>query len=379
VLTVSDIQFHSYDYELLAESVADNIYRTKSVDLMSILKKFKKKSEKVYFNTPERYKKIVRGMFPIDDKIGWHPYAVKKAMELIKKNNYDFIVATIGPLTSGLIAHSLHKKTQIPYYIDYRDHMTLHAYPQYINKLLFKHAQRFEQKMLKRAKGVFVIGNLMKQLMVDNFGQYLSDKIQVVYNGYDEDDFAEPIVRNYDQQIRIRYVGNIYGNRSIENFISVVEQMIINHEIPLNVTIEFVGNLYIETLHLLNKEVLKPFINIIPQQTHSEAVKLIRTADLLLLFISTKDRNDFVPGKIFEYIRAEVPILAMIPEGGEVADIFRSLGHKYICNEENSEKIREFLYDFIHSTRTHEVKKDTTYSRENQTLNMIKVLKNNQN
>ena len=375
VLTVEDIQFHSYDHELLKESEADNIYRTNSFDLMSILKRFKKKdnnNSKIYFNTPERFKKIVRGSFPIDDKIGWFPFAYKKALELIKKNNYNFIIATIGPLTSGVLAYHLSKKTKLPFFIDYRDHMSLRTYPLYNNKILAKHSERYEKKMLRNASGVFVVGNMMKNMMISHFGDFLKKKIAVVYNGFDEDDFKENIVKEPDNIKYIRYVGNFFGARSVENFVKALEKMKQNSELPDDVKFQFIGNYFIETQNLLKSESLNDYIEIIPQQNHPKAVELIRTADLLLLFITEKERNDFVPGKVFEYIRSAVPIFSMIPTNGEVAHILRELNHKYICSLDDIPQIITFLKDFFDSDERIQVKYDEFYSRQSQTAVMIK-------
>ena len=381
VLTVADIQFHSYDYELLKESQADNIYKAKSFDVMSIYKKLKpnKNDNKLYFNTPERYKKMVRGLFPIDDKIGWFPFAYKKALGLLRAKKYDAIVATIGPNTSGYIAYKLHKKTNIPYFIDYRDHWTLHTYPHYSCRLLFKHAQRFEKKMLQAACGVFVVGKLKKEQMITHFGENLRDKIEVVYNGFDEDDFLSRRgadchtqsrsgdFQSPDTPVRIRYVGNFFGHRTIEPFIKALSEMKAENSLPESVKFEFIGNYFIETLKLLKTEELAGFIDIIPQVDHPKAVDYMRTADLLLLFVPTADGDDFVPGKVFEYIRTNVPILAMIPESGEPAQILRELGHKYICHMEDVSAIKAYLKDFFRGENRFEIKYDSAYSRENQT------------
>ena len=399
VLTVADIQFHSYDFELLQESRADNIYRTKSFDLMSLTKGKRKRDEvsiknspnSIYFSTPEKIKKIIRGMFPIDDKIGWFPFAYKKALHLLKNRQYSAIVATIGPYTSGVLAYCLHKKTNVPYFIDYRDHWTLHSYPQYRLKILNYHAKCLEKKILRHSKGVFVVSSLMKKKMIDEFGEYLLKKTEVVYNGFDDEDFLGTVrthlccpkkqtrhkITTLTQRSKcgsrlqfIRYIGNFYGNRNVQHFINVLNEMNQKNEIPANVRFEFVGNYFTETQRLLKSENLSSFIQIIPQVSHKEAVRLMQTADLLLLFIPSSDGEDFMTGKLLEYIRACVPILAMIPENGEAAKILRDSGHNLICKMEDEVTIRSILNDFLlksEKIKHHDFSCDEQYSRKNQT------------
>jgi glycosyltransferase involved in cell wall biosynthesis len=321
-----------------------------------------KSDGEMYFCTPERIKQKIRGAFPIDDKIGWYPFAYNKALELLRSKQYDAIVATVGPFTSGIIAYQLHKKTKIPYFVDYRDHWTLNAYPRYSLRLLHKHAQICESMMLESARGVFVTSKLKKENMLAKFGEHLREKTECVYNGFDEDDFSDCLPKKDTTQRHIRYVGTFCGYRSVEYFVQAIKE--IKDEIPSTVTIEFIGNYHIETLSLLKSSEV---INVHSQVTHSKAVNLMRTADLLLLFVSSVDGEDFMPGKVFEYIRANVPVLAMVPMNGEPAKILQELGHTAMCKMEDVDAIKAHLRDFFTQDRKPMVKSETSYSRENQT------------
>jgi len=167
--------------------------------------------------------------------------------------------------------------------------------------------------------------------------------------------------------INIRYVGNFFGHRSIEPFIRLLLEMKKENSLPENVKFEFIGNYFIETMMLLKTESLAEHIKIIPQVDHPKAVEYMRTAEMLLLFIPTIDGDDFMTGKVFEYMRAEVPILAMIPADGEPARMLRDLGHKYICNMEDVAGIKAYLKDFFEGEKVFEIRHDSFYSRENQT------------
>ncbi|MCL1827188.1 MAG: glycosyltransferase [Candidatus Cloacimonetes bacterium] len=379
VLTVKDIQFHSYDFSLLSESQADKIYRTGSFDPMRIYKLLRpsNKKEILYFHTPEKIKKVIRGVFPIDDKIGWLPFAYKKALSLFKRKKYDLIFATVVPYTSALLAYKLHKKTGCPFYIDFRDHWTLLPYSLYLWKPLRRQAEVWEGKLLQAAKGVFTVGERKKTAMINRFGGYLRSKTEVVYNGFDETDFTTASIPEAPNScLKIRYIGGFFGNRSVQNFINVLLTMKNNGELPLGATFEFVGNYFAETNKLLQNEGLAEYVKIIPQVDHRTAVKYMLSADLLLLFVSNEDGDDFVPGKLFEYIRSQKPILAMIPRQGESAQILKEIDHKYICDPKDETTIRLYLLDFFQNPAGHifdnvAIEK---YSRKNQTAKINKRL-----
>jgi glycosyltransferase involved in cell wall biosynthesis len=227
--------------------------------------------------------------------------------------------------------------------------------------------------MLSRASGITTIGHGMLKKMKKHFGGFLGDIGEVVYNGYDEDDFQGVCERENDGFIYIRYVGTIFGNRNVQYFIEALGRLKSEGTLPDNIRVEFIGNYFIETIEILSAESLSSIIKVIPQQSHSQAVVKMRTADLLLLFVSTADGEDFIPGKVFEYIRATVPIFAMVPVGGEVAKILSSLGHKYICQMEDTLGIMVHLRDFFATMgREQKLRYDPIYSRERQVEGFIR-------
>jgi glycosyltransferase involved in cell wall biosynthesis len=66
--------------------------------------------------------------------------------------------------------------------------------------------------------------------------------------------------------------------------------------------------------------------------THESAVALMRTADLLFLPMHEleKGRATIVPGKTYEYLAADVPILAAVPDG-DVRDVLEAGGRTTFC------------------------------------------------
>ncbi|MCF7792782.1 MAG: glycosyltransferase [Candidatus Cloacimonetes bacterium] len=377
VITVEDIVFHSYDNKLAAENKARKVFRIPSYDPMSILKKTKPKEKKIkniYFGTPEKIKKIIRNLFPIDDKIGWLPNVMKSSKKIFKENKYDAVMATMGPYTSGLIAFKLSQKYDLPLILDYRDHWTLNPYIKYSNLLLSKHAKKWEKKILNRAEVVTTVGDVIRQDLISEFGKDLSDKILVMYNGWDEDDFPQKI-KPKNNKIILRYVGNFYGHRSVKYLIKAVEKL--DNSILKKIKIQLIGNYFKETLETIQKSSCNELFDIKEQVDHSTAVMLMKTSDILLLFIASPNGKGVLTGKIFEYIRSERPIFAMIPPKGEAADILRKLGHENICAMEDVEMITENLKQLINSTEKNKLKEykfDPNFDREHQTRNFVEFI-----
>ncbi|MBT4334020.1 MAG: glycosyltransferase [Candidatus Cloacimonetes bacterium] len=370
VITVNDIVFHSTDNKLLKEDKAHKIIRTTSLDLMSILKKISKpKTNKaVYFSTPEKYKKIIRNIFPIDDKIGWLPFVINAGKKLIKSNDYDAIMATMGPYTSGVAAYKLAKANKLPLIVDYRDHWTLNPYITFFSKFHKSYAVKWEKRILQYASVITVVSKTMKNDLISEFGEQIENKIEVIYNGWDADDFSNFVIHN-NKKITIKYIGNFYGHRSLKYFIDALELLHSQNKLTDDLVIQFTGNYYAETIDHITRSKVSHLIKVNPQIEHKDAIKSLMNCDALLLFIASYKGHGVLTGKLFEYLRSGKEILAMVPPKGEAAEVLKQNDHNLICEMENVESIANNFLKLIKilNNNNTERKINSKFSRENQT------------
>lgn len=377
VITVKDIVFHSKDNKLLKEDRAEEVIRTASLDPMYILKKFSKPktNKRVYFNTPEEYKKVIRNIFPIDEKIGWLPFILKAGRKLIRKYKYDAIMATMGPYTSGVAAYKLSKMNKLPLIIDYRDHWTLNPYITFSSKFHQNNSKRWERKILIHATSITVVSKTMKDDLVKHFGDQLKSKIQVIYNGWDEDDFSNFVINNFEKKL-IKYIGNFYGHRTLKYFIQALELLQSQNQISNDFIVEFTGNYYAETIEFINNSQVSHLIKVHPQIEHQEAIASLMNCNALLLFIASYKGKGVLTGKLFEYLRSGKEILAMIPPNGEAADILKQNDHKLICAMEDVEKISENFLKLLQISKSKNYSREISseFSREDQTHKFIEFV-----
>jgi glycosyltransferase involved in cell wall biosynthesis len=72
--------------------------------------------------------------------------------------------------------------------------------------------------------------------------------------------------------------------------------------------------------------------------SHGETVDLLRTGDLLFLpmhDLADGTRAGLVPGKTYEYLAAERPILAAVPDG-DARDLLAAAGNAFLCRPSDS-------------------------------------------
>jgi glycosyltransferase involved in cell wall biosynthesis len=214
---------------------------------------------------------------------------------------------------------------------------------------------------------------------MERFGEELEAKISVLYNGWDERDFQQPLSNSPKQGnvVTISYIGNFYRNRTPEYFVRAIEELKAKGLFPEGLKIKFVGNYFREARSALENNTLNRSLEIVPQVNHKEAVELMREASGLLLFIATPNGKGVLTGKLFEYLRVQKPILAMIPVDGEAADLLREHGHFNICPMEDKEAIKFTFAKFIREINDNSgvYRLPEEYTRKKQTLQFLHKLK----
>ena len=150
----------------------------------------------------------------------------------------------------------------------------------------------------------------------------------VIGNGADLDDFTA-FEHRRNERFTLVHAGSFIGSRSLEPVLTAVRELEARRpELRGAIRVRFVGDLreadraraaalavphaWEETGHL----------------TYSEALRAQREADALLLLIPHASGHGpaIVSGKVFEYVAARRPILAVVPPGGAAAALVRGLG-----------------------------------------------------
>lgn len=273
------------------------------------------------------FKRIVRfirgNIFIPDARRGWNSYAFKKCCELIESHNIDTLLVTSPPQSSQLIGLALRKKYNLKWIADIRDPWT-DIY--YYDKLLHtswakKKDLAYEKEVLETADEVIVVSNSIKRIFAAKSDLIKAEKIHVIPNGFDENDFKLP-ENEAGEDFIITYTGTITGDYKIEHFVKAFKKLI-GEKKETKFKLRFVGSVSGDIKNLLQQH-LKFNSEIIPHVAHTESVKYLLSSTLLLLAIpDVKDNEGILTGKLFEYLASQKFILCCGPTQGEAATIIK--------------------------------------------------------
>lgn len=383
VLTVDPdfATYPNYDFTFLDEIPKEiEIHRTKAKSPFALYSKVRHKEvPKVGFSGEkkarliEKIMRFIRGNFFIPDaRIGWNRFAIEKARELIKTNNFDCVITTSPPHSSQLIGLALKKEFNIKWIADLRDPWTEIYYNKELYRTSFakKKDFRLEQLCLQKADKVVVVSPAIKRLFGTHRTEIL-DKIRVIPNGYDEDDFREKINDSLNQKV-IRYVGNLGEQYPIEGFLNAFAKVL---EKDNEWTLEFIGNCHQGVKQKVSELGLSNSVVFISYVDHKKAIEYMLKASVLLMIIPDIENNKgILTGKLFEYLATGNPILNIGPKEGDAAAILNENAVSITLNSTESDKMVEFILN-SNRQRVSNSQKDK-FSRKNLTKEIAELILN---
>jgi hypothetical protein len=95
-------------------------------------------------------------------------------------------------------------------------------------------------------------------------------------------------------------------------------------------------------LDISNSEV-KNIFRLIPPMSHKEALQYMVSSDVLLSVIGSGDDPRALSGKIFEYLRAQKPILSICPKGKDLWNLLSSFEGNFCVEPNNVPGLRDAI------------------------------------
>ncbi len=253
-----------------------------------------------------------------DSYIGWVPYAIRAGEALLRERHYDCILTTSSPDSTHLIGQHLARRWRIPWVADFRD--------PWVRRLSFApptawHRARhvtLERSILRQASRVTVTAEATRDDYLARYAELPREKVQVITNGYDEEDFAglSEVLPARDT-MQVLHAGQLNPERPARPFLLGLQRFLSRTPHARGrLRVRFLGPCYAGDLAAARQLALSDVVTFEAGRTHREIVSELLRSHLLLLMEQDSERGGLIlPGKIFEYLRAERPILALLPPG----------------------------------------------------------------
>ncbi len=152
-----------------------------------------------------------------------------------------------------------------------------------------------------------------------------------------------------------------------------------NSDFAQNFELRFVGRVDDIILENLQNSSLKENLNLVGYIPHEQSVKEMENADMLLITNFPKQESaGIIPGKIFEYLATQNPILSVGPEKADVEKILNETKAGEHFTYQDHEAIRSFVLENYNNWKNNTVNQSSEnlmqFSRRNLTTKLANLL-----
>ena len=318
----------------------------------------------------------IRGnIFIPDARVLWVKPSVKYLEKYLSENGITTIITSGPPHSLHLIGLELKQKLNVKWVADFRDPWTTIGYHKAFKLLEFaanKHKQ-LENKVLNNADLILVTSPSTRA----EFKKITSKPIEVITNGYDVEKIGNQIV---DKKFSLAHIGSFLSERNPRILWESISELI--RENPLfasHFQLKLIGAISQEVLDSIALFQLQNYVNNLGYVSHDEAIVHQKKSQVLLLIeINSEDTKSIIPGKLFEYLVSERPIIGVGPKGCDFAEIIIDTNTGVFVDYSEKEKLKNYIANYFSLFLEGNLKSNGVglqkYSRKNLTEKLANLL-----
>lgn len=280
----------------------------------------------------------------------WALGAIPAGLRLVRKHRPQVIWSTYPIATAHIIGYALHRLTGIPWVADLRDPMTDEGYPS--NPLTRRVYQWIEKKTVLHCQRAVCTTPGAIHTYRTRFPDIPASRFALLENGFDEENFADAeslAAATKGPRFRLVHSGVIYPSERdpIPMFEALAE-------------LKSQGRIRADSFELVLRATghddylarliadagVKDLVTLAPHVSYRDALAEMVTAGGLLILQAT-NCNHQVPAKLYEYLRARRPILALTDPIGDTAATLRKAGIDTIAPLDSKAAIAEAMLRFL--------------------------------
>ena len=279
-----------------------------------------------------------RALVP-DKSVTWAPNAIPAAIRLVKRERIDAVLTTSPPNSINLIGAAVKQATGVKWVADLRDPLVADA---------DNPVERLPARMKENVQRLIARLVASRADAIVTAWDGIADEIKafepkagiaVIPNGADYDDF-EGLEYTPGDRFRITHAGSFFGKRNPRPFLTALAEAGLE-----SVVARFVGELSMRDREWADGLELGDRLELLPFGSRRRSLAYQRDSEALLLLLPEAGERGapVLPGKIFEYLAAERPILAAVPPAGAAANLIREAGAGVVVAPDDVAGIREAL------------------------------------
>jgi glycosyltransferase involved in cell wall biosynthesis len=276
-----------------------------------------------------------------DENVTWNATAIPKAISIARAEKVDVVMTTSPPVSVHLIGAAVQAATGAKWVADLRDSLVAHPHRS-VERLAVRAKEQASRGVAalvaRRADAIVAAADAIAD---ETRAVHPRGRVVTITNGSDFDDFAGlEYVRN--ERFTLTHAGSFFGKRDPGPFLHALAASGLE-----DVTVRFVGDFRPRDRELMESLGLTDRVELLDYVPRRRSLALQRSSDALLLLIPEAGGRGrgILSGKVFEYLAAQRPILALVPPDGAAARLIDDAGAGVVVAPDDVEAIRAALVE----------------------------------
>lgn len=285
----------------------------------------------------------------------WALWAIPKALNIIRRHRIDVVWTTFPITTTHRIGLEIARRTHLPWIAEFRDPMWQSDWPP--EPSANAAWKKLEEQIFRAADWLVFTAPSAATLYAQRFPHLNPSQLVVIENGYDEATFARVEASLHElnspgpanRPVTLLHSGIIYSSeRDPSQFFAAIANLKNRGQVSertLRIILRASGAEadYIGHLQRLG---IAEIVHVAPAVDYLAALREMLTADGLLI-LQAGNCNAQIPAKLYEYLRARKPILALTDPAGDTASTLQALGTGMIARLDSRDDIETKLLRFL--------------------------------
>jgi len=275
-----------------------------------------------------------------DASVTWNLTAVPAAIRIVRREGIDAVLTTSPPGSIHLVGAAVKQATGARWLADLRDPLVANQHRRADTTATRARQAANEQLARLVARQADAISCVSEAIAEEVRGLEPRGIVRTISNGCDFDDFAGLDYRPAPR-FRITHAGSFFGRRDPRPFLQALKDS------GVDAVARFVGDFRSSDREWAESLALGHRLELIPYAPRAESLRLQRDSEALLLLVPDAGGRGkgVLSGKVFEYLAAGRPILAVVPPDGAAADLIRETGAGVVVAPDDIGGISEALLD----------------------------------
>jgi glycosyltransferase involved in cell wall biosynthesis len=277
-----------------------------------------------------------------DENVTWNLTAIPAALRIVRREHIDVVVTTSPPSSVHLIGAAVKRATGIPWVADLRDSVVAHPHRD-AERLAVRVKEQGEHAIAKLVtRNADAIVAVSEAIAEEMRARSPKGRVVTIANGSDFDDFAG-IEHHESPRFRITHTGSFFGKRDPRPFLTALKRAGFDDMVA-----RFLGDFRSADREWADQLDLGDRLELIAYAPRRRSLELQRDSEVLLLLIPEAGGRGkgVLSGKVFEYLAADRPILAVVPPDGAAAELIRSAAAGVVVAPDDVDGIVGALRDF---------------------------------